>query len=146
MSEERRPAMPGPLAPFATGFRARLSELGYVSSGLRQQVGLFAHLDRWLASAGLSAADVTSSDLDRFLTARAAQGHTTKLTAHGLTQVVEFLAELGIDARPVAPATAADRLLARFGRHLAEERAGPGNGAQLRARGQAVPRLLSRPA
>lgn len=122
MSQERRPAMPGPLAPFAAEFRARLTELGYVSSGLRQQVGLFAHLDRWSAPVGLSVADITSTVLDRFLKARAAQGYTTKLTAHGLTRLVEFLADLGIDARPVSPATAADHLLARFDCYLAEER------------------------
>lgn len=128
MSEEKRvPAMPGPLAPFAAGFHERLLELGYVSSGFWGQRGLFAHLDRWLVSAGLGAVDISPTVLDRFLEVRAAEGYATKLTRNGLVPLVGFLAEVGIDARPVPSAAAVDQLLARFVRSLVDER-GLGSG------------------
>lgn len=73
-------ALTGPLAPLADGFVDQLTASGYVSSGVRGQRALFAHLDRWLAAGGLSLVDLSPRVLDQFLEARAAAGYATKLT------------------------------------------------------------------
>lgn len=112
----------GPLAPWAAGFVAELEDLGYVSSGLRGQRALFAHLDRWLSAAGLSLPDLTPTVLDRFLRARAAEGHATKLTMHGLARLLDYFEQLDLYVRPVSSVTAADHIVNRFEQHLMMER------------------------
>jgi len=122
----KRPGPPvelsGPLAPVADGFVARLTALGYVSTGLAGQRALFAHLDRWLGAAGLSVADLTPEVLERFLQARAAEGYATKLTKRGLRPLVDHLENLGLLPRPVSSSSAVDRIVGRFERHLVDER------------------------
>ena len=112
----------GPLAPVADGFVARLTALGYVSTGLAGQRALFAHLDRWLGAAGLGVADLTPEVLERFLQARAAEGYATKLTKRGLRPLVDHLEHLGLLPRPVSSSSAVDRIVGRFERHLVDER------------------------
>ena len=41
--------MTGPLAPFAEGFIAQLTNRGYSVPGISSHRGLLAHLSRWLA-------------------------------------------------------------------------------------------------
>jgi len=121
-----RPGSPvelsGPLAPVADGFVARLTALGYVTTGLAGQRALFAHLDRWLGAAGLGVADLTPEVLERFLQARAAEGYATKLTKRGLRPLVDHLENLGFLPRPVSSSSAVDRIVGRFERHLVDER------------------------
>jgi integrase/recombinase XerD len=50
MADLTRVRVSGPLAPFALGFAEELTRLGFTTSSARQQVGLVAHLSRWLAA------------------------------------------------------------------------------------------------
>ena len=43
----------GPLEPFAEGFAAELARQRYTVDTMRQQLGLVAHLSRWMAAGGL---------------------------------------------------------------------------------------------
>jgi site-specific recombinase XerD len=113
----------GPLAPLRDGFVAWLTALGYGSSGLEGQRGLFAHLDRWLHATGRGLEDLTPSALEQFLQARRAEGYATKLTSHGLAPLLGYLEHLQLYASPVPKMTAVDEIVDRFGRHLANERA-----------------------
>jgi integrase/recombinase XerD len=112
----------GPLAPFEAGFLARLVSQGYVSGGIVGQRALVAHLDRWLADAGLTVTELTPGVVESFLRARAEAGYTTKLTEHGLTPLLTYLEELGQYSPLSSPATPVDEVIRRFHQHLAEER------------------------
>ena len=45
--------MTGPLEPHATGLAGELARLGFTEMSARAQLGLAAHLSRWLDAAGL---------------------------------------------------------------------------------------------
>jgi hypothetical protein len=66
----------GPLAGFAEGYGAELTQLGYASASVRLQMKVLADLSDWLLSHDMAAADLRRSDLDRFLRHRRAAGHT----------------------------------------------------------------------
>ena len=51
--------MTGPLAPYAAGLAGELARLGFRALGTGQ-LGLAAHLSRWLAAAGLGTAALTT--------------------------------------------------------------------------------------
>jgi integrase/recombinase XerD len=120
---KRAPALPaGPLAPFAEGFLAQLAANGYVSSGLRGQRGLFNHLDRWMDATGLEVADLNPAVLGQFLQTRADAGYATKLTAHALAPLLDYLRRLDLHTEPAPSITPADEIRHRFHRHLREER------------------------
>jgi integrase/recombinase XerD len=111
----------GPLAPLADGFIDHLTAIGYVSSGLRGQRGLFAHLDRWLGDGGLGLEDLTPAVLGRFLEARASAGYGTKLTRTGLKPSLEYLEQLGPYGSP-PPTTTIDQVAGAFRQYLVDER------------------------
>ena len=50
----------GPLAPYAGGLADELARLGFTQSSARYQLGLAAHLSRWLDAGGLGTADLTA--------------------------------------------------------------------------------------
>ncbi|MGH3684705.1 MAG: hypothetical protein ACRDRE_23195 [Pseudonocardiaceae bacterium] len=43
--------MAGPLGPYARGFAAELARLGFTRGSAQKQMGLAAHLSRWLGDA-----------------------------------------------------------------------------------------------
>ena len=67
MSDPSRVRITGPLAAFADGFAAELSEQGYRPNAAANQLQLLAHLSRWLASRRQDATTLTASVLDEFL-------------------------------------------------------------------------------
>jgi integrase len=56
----------GPLALFVTDFADRLAQQGYAHGSICHQLGLLAHLSRWLSEQGLSAADLHAGRLHDF--------------------------------------------------------------------------------
>ncbi|MEJ7744376.1 MAG: hypothetical protein WKF73_18650 [Nocardioidaceae bacterium] len=66
--------MVGPLMPYARGFAEELARLGFTTFSARGQLGLAAHLSRWLAGAGLDPMALTTVTVDAFLVARRAGG------------------------------------------------------------------------
>jgi len=112
----------GPLAPLAAGFKSGLIDAGYRS--WRPHLHLMAHLSRWLEGQGLSAADLSEERAGEYLAARRAAGYNWLCSQRGLGQLLSFLAAQGFLATgDLAPASAAEVLLARFGRYLHDERA-----------------------
>src|SRR6266487_4279156 len=79
----------GPLAPYASGFGAELARVGYTRLSVRGQLGLVAHLSRWLAGEGLDAAALCEATVDAFLAARRAAGYTGLLTPKALRPLLE---------------------------------------------------------
>ena len=112
----------GPLAPLAAGFKSGLIDAGYRS--WRPHLHLMAHLSRWLEGQGLSAADLSEERAGEYLAARRAAGYNGLCSQRGLAPLLSFLAAQGLLATgDLAPASAAEVLLARFGRYLHDERA-----------------------
>jgi integrase/recombinase XerD len=116
----------GPLAPYARGFASELARLGFTELSARDQLGLAAHLSRWLAGSGLDAAALTAATVERYLEARRAAGYTAYRTAKALAPLLGYLRGLGVAApeEASAPADLAEVLVERFRRYLLAERGG----------------------
>ena len=81
----------GPLAGFAEGYGAELTQLGYAPASYPLQMKVFADLSDWLSSHGMTAADLRRSDLDRFLCHRRATGHTRYASIRAVRPVLDYL-------------------------------------------------------
>ena len=126
----------GPPEPFAAGFDAELARLGYTPAGTRRKLEAVAHLSHWLAGRSLAADEMGAEMIGEFMAARRAAGYTSQLTGQSLAWMVDYLRGLGAvppAAAGTGPATAAGKLLERFGVFLTAERglAGKTRGAHL---------------
>lgn len=114
----------GPLEPFAAGFAGDLAGLGFTSNSAGLQLGVVAHLSRWLAAQELPVASLDAVVVERFFGARRAAGHTAFLTPRSLAHFLAYLRGLGVIAPAVAEVAdgPVERLLERWARYLAVER------------------------
>lgn len=114
----------GPLEPFADGFAAELARQGYTPNSARLQMGLVAHLSRWLAAEGQGVAALGGVAIEAFLVARRDAGYTSHLSGKALAPLLAYLRALGaLPAVPVAPAVGpVEVLLACYRRYLEVER------------------------
>ena len=114
----------GPLAPFATGFAEELGRQGYTPLSARNQMWLMAQLSRWLLSEGIDAADLSASDVDRFLCARRAAGCRKLRSVKATRPILAYLYELDVARPPSAPepAGAVEVMLERSRLYLTVER------------------------
>jgi hypothetical protein len=88
--------MTGPLQLYAAGFALELARAGYTANSTADQLRLFAHLSRWLASERLAAAQLTPAVGDAFLSTRRAAGYTMWLSRKALGPLLAYLRELGV--------------------------------------------------
>lgn len=114
----------GPLGPYAEGFARELAEQGYTRGSAGYQLGLIAHLSRWMVLQRLEVADLTSEAVGRYVEVRRRTGHRNLRTAKALTPLLEYLRCLG--SAPVlempAPQTAAAGLVEQYRDYLTVER------------------------
>ena len=124
MHDPLRVRVSGPLAPYAAGYAAELTRVGYTASGATLQLRLVANLSAWLDAAGLEPGALSPTEVDRFLAARRAAGHTRYASIRAVRPPLEYLRGLGLV--PLAPEPVSDapidRLLARYRRYLVVER------------------------
>lgn len=114
----------GPLEPYASGFAAWLGQRGYRAGTAVQQLGLVAHLSRWLATRGLGASDLTPAVVERYVAARRAIGHRNLHSGKALVPLLDYLRRLGALEEPAPPParTPSELLLARYREYLLGER------------------------
>ncbi len=113
----------GPLAPYVEGFAAQLLREGYTPAGAGQHVCFIAHLDRWLAAAGLDVADLDAVVLDRYLAARRSSGYVQYLSVKALRPLLDYLTPLGVLSAPgPVEHTPAEAVLADYRNYLLTER------------------------
>jgi integrase/recombinase XerD len=114
----------GPLAPYARGLADELARLGFTEFSARGQLGLAAHLSRWLAGSGLDAAGLTVLVAKEYLAARRAAGYTAYRTPKALAPLLGYLRGLGVVPQDeiMVPAGLVDVLLERFRGYLLAER------------------------
>ena len=124
MKDPRRVRVSGPLAAYRDGFAAELAGRGYAAGSAQHQVGLLAHLSRWLDSRGLGAADLTAARVEEFLAARRADGYTRELSGRGIAPLLGYLRGLGVVPASPQPAAcpAAELLVQDYRRYLMRER------------------------
>jgi integrase/recombinase XerD len=124
MSDPLRIRVSGPLEPFGPGFAAELAGLGFTTNSAGLQMGLVAHLSRWLAGEGLPVGALDELVVCRFLEARRAAGYTAYLTPRSLRHLLAYLRGLGV----VAPAEVriadgpVEELVEAFSAYLSVER------------------------
>jgi|SRR5215468_385002 len=116
--------MTGPLAAHAQGLADELARLGFTELSARGQLGLAAHLSRWLAAAGLGLEALTVARVAEYLAVRRAAGYTAYLTPKALAPLLGYLRGLGVAPALQAPAPAgpAEVLLERYRCYLLAER------------------------
>ena len=124
MGDPLRVRVTGPLVLFVPGFAGELARLGYTAGSAGVQMGVVAHLSRWLAGEGLDAAGLTPQVVERFLAARRRAGYVKYLSPEALVPLLGYLRRVGaVPALPSpGPATAAEVLLGRYRAYLASER------------------------
>ncbi len=112
----------GPLAAFAEGFTAQLTNLGYSVQAIRSHRGLLAHLSQWLAERGLGVRELTQDVAEKFLRTRREAGFVTKVSDRGLQPLVSYLRELGELSEPSLTSSPSEQVVHLFRRYQLEER------------------------
>jgi hypothetical protein len=121
--EPARTVVPGPLAPYAEGWRAELAARGFARHSVLAHAQLMAHLSGWMMSAGHDAGSLTDEVIGDYLDARRAAGYRARAGGRALVPLLGYLRGLGVVPQPVAvPATPAEALLAEFSGYLTGER------------------------
>jgi len=93
----------GPLSAFGAGFADALAQQGYTPRAARNQIGLLAHLSSWLLDEGLSADELHTTAVERFVRARRAAGYTLLLSIKAMQPILAYLRGLGVAPTPPPP-------------------------------------------
>lgn len=101
-SEVARARVPGPLAPFADGFRAELDRLGYRLNAREYKVNEMSRLSRWLEGRGLRAGDLDDEVAGAFL-ADFGKGRRKRPTPLALRPLMDWLRREGVIGGPAGP-------------------------------------------
>ncbi len=84
----------GPLSPFAAGFAEELAQQGYRPRAVRNQMGLVAHLSRWLLGEDIGAEKLHATEVERFVGARRAAGYKRLVSIKALQPMLVYLRDL----------------------------------------------------
>jgi integrase/recombinase XerD len=123
VSDPSQVRVTGPLAPFAAGIATELLRQGFTPNSAGLQMGLVAHLSRWLAADGLSASALDAVVVERFCAARRAAGYTNQRSVKALEPLLGYLRGLVVAPEPPpGPNGPVEALLERFRRYLEVER------------------------
>jgi integrase/recombinase XerD len=113
----------GPLSPFAAGFAEELAQQGYRPRAVRNQMGLVAHLSRWLLGEGISAEKLHMAEVERFVDARRAAGYTRLVSIKALQPILVYLRGLAVTPTPPpTPSGPVEVTLERYRSYLTVER------------------------
>lgn len=114
----------GPLGPYAEGFRRELRRLGYTPLSAMVHVRLMARLSGWMDERGLDVSGLTTETVDLFFAERRAAGYVNSRTPRSVQSLAGYLRSLGVmpPPAPPMPVTAAELLLADYGKYLELER------------------------
>lgn len=118
------PAVSGPLAGHAAGYRSWLQAQSHSPSSVSGRLWQFAQLSRWLAEEGLSVGELTAARCERFAASRRAAGQVTLVARQSITLPVEYLRTIGATPQPT-PASVhgpVEELLADYATFLLVER------------------------
>jgi integrase/recombinase XerD len=113
----------GPLASYAAGFRAELTDRGYAPRSAGEQLDLMAQLSGWLAGQGLDVDGLTAPVVAHFAgVMRTTRRHL--VSARALAPLLGYFRGRGVGPEPeaVAAGTPREQLLAAYRGYLLGER------------------------
>lgn len=119
MSGTRR--RPGRMGPFIEGFSARLLEVGYTPSTVRNMLKDVGQLGQWMESEKLEVSQLTKTSVEAFIHARRAGRHRVP-TVRSFAPLLEYLDGLGVLSAEVVPSTPLEDLMERYKNWLVNER------------------------
>src|SRR5688572_15212904 len=95
MRASSRVRVVGPLAKYAAGFAAELTQQGYTDLSLRNQLALMAHFSHWLAARRLTVDGLTPELVDCYVALR----RRTRTAFPSRRALVPLFAYLGVTER-----------------------------------------------
>jgi integrase/recombinase XerD len=112
----------GPLVPFAEGFWLELAGQGHPPGGAKHHLALMCRLNRWMWGEGLTAGELTPVVAGQFLAFLRAGGQR-RVPTLAMAPLLGYLRDQHVlpPEQPPVP-TRRDELLARYRRHLADDR------------------------
>jgi integrase/recombinase XerD len=122
MKEHRFQTPPGPLGPYADGYRRHLEARGYTFWTVQQRLTYFAGVSSWLASEGLRACDLDESAAVRFAAWRKSRGRSTVTSPLTMRLPLIYLRGAGVVPERRVDAGAFGDLLALYRDYLVHER------------------------
>jgi len=116
--------MQGPLASYASGFRAELARLGYARRSAATLIELTGQLSDWLDEQDLDVNGLTPEAVERFLHAREETCGWFRPTAKTLASLLGYLRNLGAAPQPMplVERNPLEDLLQFYRRYLVRER------------------------
>lgn len=123
VSNPQKVRISGPLVPFVAGLVAEFESLGYARSSAAIQMGVVAHLSRWLATRGLSLNELSDEVIGQFLIVRR-ERYSSHYSLPALAPALGYLRRVGAvpAASQVAPSGPVDEALSRFCGYLLRQR------------------------
>jgi site-specific recombinase XerD len=120
----REQAVRGPLAVYASGYRAELLGRGYSLHAVRLRLWQLDHLSRWLEAEGVVPGGLAPARVDEFLEARRARGYRSWVSPRSMVLPLGYLRAVGAvpTPAPVAARGPVEELLGEYCRYLACER------------------------
>jgi len=114
----------GPLSPFVAGFAEELTQQGYRPRAVRNQMGLVAHLSRWLLGEGIGAEKLHATEVERFVGARRSAGYTRLVSIKAVQPMLVYLRDLAVAPTPPPPTPSGpvEVALERYRSYLTVER------------------------
>lgn len=113
---------PGPLGPFAEGYRVHLEGLGYCFGVVQQRMTQFSQLSRWMESNDVGLAQLDEAQIARFCAARLDRGRKTLTKPARFGLPLSFLRSVSAIPPPARSGEPFDVLLEDYARYLVEER------------------------
>jgi integrase/recombinase XerD len=118
-----RSRVPGPLAPYADGFRSELARQGYARDSTELYVGIMGRLSRWMIAQELDVSGLTPDQLERFLAVQSASKKGQLAAGRLPPPLRTYLVTQGVLPSPVTKVSSpADELLERYRQYLVEKR------------------------
>jgi len=112
-----------PLAPFAEGYGAELTRVGFAANSVVIDLSVTGQLSRWISTGEVAVEVLCVARMEEFFEARRAGGQRRVPTARMLNPLVEYLTARGVvPPPPPVSVTPLEALLERSGCHLVEVR------------------------
>lgn len=120
MAETRRKR--GRMGPYVSGFRTRLTELGYSPETIREMLKVVGTLGRWMERRDIAPTDLGSSAFAEFINDCRQRGLRRVPTIRSLDPLLGFLRGEGVVDEQPSPSSAAAMLLADYRARLVADR------------------------
>lgn len=114
----------GPLELHTVGFAGELARQGYTVHTMRQQLGLVAHLSRWMTEQQVDVADLSPLLVEQYFRVRRERGYRNFRSPKALVSLLSYLRGLGVvsETSPQIAQTPSEILLQQFRAYLIGER------------------------